>query len=81
MPKKRITTSSTIEKGVYKHSKTGNLYEVIGIALHSESSEELVVYRPIRNDGVEYFVRPYAMFVEEIVLRGAKVPRFKKSRN
>lgn len=58
----------------FRHFK-GGLYEYICEARHSETEEEMVVYRPLYNDsGV--WVRPKSMFFEEITIGGAKVPRF-----
>ena len=52
-----------IQKGIYRHYK-GNEYEVLMIARHSETEEEMVVYRALYGDyGV--WVRPYKMFVEK----------------
>lgn len=56
--------------GIYKHFK-GNLYRVEGIAKHSESCEEMVVYRALYGEG-GLWVRPLAMF-EETVERDGKV--------
>ena len=58
--------------GMYQHYKGGR-YEVIGVASHSETLEKLVVYR--HNDG-ELWVRPLAMFLEDVEVNGQKVPRF-----
>jgi len=63
-------------KGKYKHYK-GNEYEVIGTAKHSETEEDLVVYFSVKNPG-QLWVRPLAMFNEEIELNGGKIQRFKK---
>jgi hypothetical protein len=64
----------TISKGIYKHYKN-NLYEVLEIATHSETNEKLVVYRALYGEyGV--WVRPLAMFTEEIELEGRKIKRF-----
>jgi len=68
-----------IKPGKYRHYK-GNFYEVIGVGRHSETLEEVVVYRALYES--EYgknslWVRPKAMFLEEVVLEGGKVPRFK----
>ena len=34
----------TIPKGTYRHTKSGKMYEVIGVALHTETNEQLVIY-------------------------------------
>lgn len=63
--------------GVYRHSKTGNLYKVLGIALHSETQEKLVVYQALyANPTSALWVRPLKMFVELVEINGKKVPRF-----
>lgn len=60
--------------GKYRHYKGGE-YEVIGIARHSETQEELVVYRPLyKDDGL--WVRPKEMFLESVVVGGIEKPRF-----
>jgi hypothetical protein len=59
--------------GRYRHYKGGE-YEVIGVARHSETLEALVVYRPLYNDS--WWVRPYAMFFERVVIDGISRPRF-----
>lgn len=68
----------TVEPGSYKHYK-GKLYEVIGLARHSETLEELVVYKATyQNDGENLWVRPAAMFAETIMVDGKEVKRFEK---
>lgn len=69
---------SRVEKGVYRHSKTGNLYEVIGAALHTENKEILVIYKPLYESEYELFARPEAMFLEMVELDGKVMPRFEK---
>lgn len=57
-----------VKKGqIYRHFK-GNLYEVMGIATHTETEEELVIYRPCDsdNDQVRSFARPLDMFLSEV---------------
>lgn len=65
--------------GRYQHFK-GNYYEVIGIARHSETLEEMVVYRSLYdspNFGQNsLWVRPKAMFLENVVVDGIEKPRF-----
>lgn len=60
----------------YRHYK-GNDYEVLGVARHSETDEELVVYRPLYGDG-GLWVRPKAMFCETVEVNGQRVPRFRR---
>lgn len=48
-----------MKSGYYRHFK-GNIYEVMGVAIHSETREELVVYKPIGS--ALLFVGPKAMF-------------------
>ncbi len=55
--------------GRYRHYK-GNEYEVLGVVRHSETLEPLVLYRPLYNDS-GLWVRPYAMFFEEVDVRHA----------
>lgn len=66
--------SGKLELGVYRHYK-GKDYEVIAVARHSETEEELVVYRLLYGD-FSYWVRPLTMFTENIELEGVITPRF-----
>jgi len=62
--------------GKYKHYK-GNLYEVIGVAKHSETLEEMVVYKALyQKEGENLWVRPKAMFLEDVEVDGKLVKRF-----
>ncbi len=63
-----------MKPGTYKHYK-GKLYKVIGIAKHSESLEELVVYQQLYGE-MGLWVRPLAMFNENIEVDGRQVKRF-----
>jgi len=65
--------------GRYRHFK-GNEYQVIGIAKHSETLENLVVYKALY-DSPEFGnnalrVRPQAMFEEKIIRDGREIQRF-----
>lgn len=71
---------SEIKPGRYEHYK-GNLYEVIGVARHSETLEEMVVYRALY-DSEEFgsqslWVRPQKMFLENVIVEGREIPRFR----
>ena len=63
-----------IRLGKYKHFK-GNMYEVLGVAKHSETLEELVVYRALYGEN-QMWVRPMKEFFEEVEVDGKKVLRF-----
>ncbi len=64
--------------GKYQHSKTGKYYRVIGTAKHSETLEDLVVYKTLyKNPLSKLWVRPIKMFLEKVEINGKKVPRFK----
>jgi hypothetical protein len=63
-----------IQKGKYRHYK-GNLYEVVDIARHSETLEEIVVYRALYGE-YELWVRPLKMFLEEVVVGDITKKRF-----
>ena len=65
-----------IEKGIYKHFK-GGMYEVIGVAKHSETLDEMVVYKALYGDG-DIWVRPIEMFTELVNFGGEYVNRFQK---
>ncbi len=60
--------------GIYRHFK-GNRYELVTLAKHSETCEEMVVYRALYGDG-EYWVRPLSMWEETVEVDGRTVPRF-----
>ena len=75
---KERSRCAKISKGTYKHSKSGKLYEVIGLALETEAEELLVIYRPLYENEYELFARPASMFTETVVLDGKSVPRFEK---
>jgi hypothetical protein len=63
-----------VKLGRYRHYK-GKEYEVIGCARHSETEEEMVVYRALYGDH-GLWVRPCAMFMEHVLIDGKPVPRF-----
>lgn len=63
-----------VKKGIYRHFK-GNRYEVIGVAYHSETLEEMVVYKALYGDG-RLWLRPADMFDETVSHDGKTVKRF-----
>ena len=63
-----------IKPGKYRHFK-GNEYEVLGVSLHSETLEEMVVYRALYGD-CGLWVRPAAMWNEMVEKDGEKIKRF-----
>jgi len=63
-----------LRNGRYRHYKGGE-YQVYGIAHHSETQEQLVVYRPLYGER-SLWVRPLSMFSETIEVDGQIVPRF-----
>ena len=70
----------TIEPGIYKHYK-GNLYEVMFMAHHSETTEEMVVYKALYNTEFgnnSVWVRPSIMFEETVTIDGKTIKRFEK---
>jgi len=70
-----------ISPGRYRHFKGGE-YEVVGLARHSETLEELVVYwmlKPSEFGEKSLWVRPLAMFTEGVELPdGRRAPRFER---
>lgn len=69
-----------VKLGKYQHYK-GKFYEVIGVARHSETLEELVVYKALYDDKKfgknALWVRPKKMFLEYVTVDGKRVPRFR----
>lgn len=77
----KVVQEPIIEPGLYKHYK-GKLYEVLGMAKHSETLELLVIYRALYDDpdfgyGATW-VRPAGMFIEFVEVNGQSVKRFEK---
>lgn len=63
-----------MQPGRYRHYK-GREYVVLGVARHSETEEEFVVYR--QDYGThDLWVRPLAMFAEVVAVEGSPTPRF-----
>ena len=69
-----IKEKTKLCKGIYRHFK-GKSYEVIDFVTHSETEEELVLYRP-HYGKFDLWVRPKAMFHEVVEINGEKLLRF-----
>jgi hypothetical protein len=69
---------NNFEIGIYQHYK-GRKYLVLGVAKHSETLEDLVVYVTLyENDLSSMWVRSLTMFTEKVMIDGKSVPRFRK---
>ena len=66
--------SNEIPKGIYRHYK-GNLYEVTGMAKHSETVEDMVIYKALYG-ARETWVRPAYMWDEVVEVDGKQMKRF-----
>ena len=63
-----------VQPGRYRHYK-GHEYEVLGVARHSETEEEYVVYRALYDDR-RLWIRPLGMFLENVIVDGHSYRRF-----
>ena len=70
-----MNKTKKIKLGLYQHFK-GNRYRVLGVARHSETLEDMVVYQALYGKK-ELWVRPAGMFFEYVKVGGKKVRRFK----
>lgn len=66
-----------MESGLYKHYK-GGLYYVFDTAIHSETGEEMVIYKGVTKLNDQLFIRPKTMFEDVVILDGEEVGRFEK---
>ena len=76
MSEESLPTLITTPPGLYRHYK-GNLYRVVDTVRHSETLEPMTLYRALYGEH-GLWVRPAAMFLEEIELAGVRQPRFAK---
>ena len=73
-----------IKNGKYQHYK-GDMYEVIGLAHHTETKTPMVLYKALYDipeltkiyGNPVIFTRPYEMFIETITINKKEIPRFK----
>ncbi len=66
--------AAALKPGIYQHY-SGKQYEVLGVGRHSETLEELVIYRALYAP-YDYWIRPLKMFIEEVQINGESVHRF-----
>lgn len=64
----------TLPLGIYQHYK-GNQYELLGFARHSETLEEMVIYKALYGEG-GIWVRPLSMWENMIEVEGTEIKRF-----
>lgn len=73
-----LTQEKIKVSGIYKHIKTGNLYKVITVAMHSETLEDMVIYQALyKNLKSEFWARPIDNFQQIVEINGKKESRFK----
>jgi len=69
---------NNFQTGIYQHYK-GNKYLVLGLAKHSETTDNLVVYVTMyENEMASMWVRPLSLFIDQVIVDGKSMPRFKK---
>ena len=76
MSEESLPPLMTTPPGIYRHYK-GNLYEVVDTVRHSESLEPMTLYRALYGER-GLWVRPAAMFAEDVVIDGVRMARFAK---
>jgi hypothetical protein len=76
MPSENLPPLTPTPPGLYRHYK-GNLYEVLDTVRHSETLEPMTLYRALYGDR-GLWVRPAAMFAEDVVVDEVRQARFSK---
>ena len=76
MPDQNLPPLIVTPPGLYRHYN-GNLYEVVDTVRHSETLDPLTLYRALYGER-GLWVRPAAMFMEEVEVNGIQQPRFAK---
>lgn len=67
--------AKSLKLGKYQHYKKEN-YQVLGVVIHSETLEEMVLYKALYGERF-LWVRPLKMFFEKVKVEGKVIPRFK----
>ena len=71
--------TNKIQRGIYEHYK-GKFYLVIDTARHHETLEEFIIYKALYETEFgddALWIRPLAMFTENVMINGKEVPRFR----
>ncbi len=76
MPNENLPPLTPTPPGLYRHYK-GNLYEVLDTVRHSETREPMTLYRALYGDR-GLWVRPAAMFAEDVLIDGVRQARFSR---
>jgi len=78
----RITENGEPEPWFYYHCKHDHengfdnyAYQVLGVGMHTETNEKLVVYRALYGEP-KIFIRPLSVFMEDVEIDGGTMPRF-----
>lgn len=74
LPSLSLKAKSIVVGDIYEHYK-GLRYKILGVARHSETLEELIVYQALYGDG-DVWARPLSMFLEDVTVDGKLQPRF-----
>lgn len=73
---KLLNRYTPVKPGIYRHYK-GQYYQVLDVARHSETLEEMVVYRALYENKLSaLWVRPKEMFAGSVKVGGQEVSRF-----
>lgn len=66
------------DAGEYVHKKSGKRYNAIGLGLHTETDQPMVIYTPLYDSAYKYFIRPHEMFTGKVLVAGGEFSRFEK---
>jgi hypothetical protein len=77
----QLCTSQLVIGQIYRHYKNQKLYEIIGCGRHTETLEEMIIYKALYDDSIygpsAVWIRPKEMFMESVEHEGQMVPRFR----
>lgn len=67
--------ATKLSLGIYEHYK-GNRYQVLGVGRHSETHEEMVIYRALYGSQ-DFWIRPLSLFLDTVNWEGKTLPQFR----